>query len=166
MVDEEELLSLLALRRAGISLHELFALFSPTFTELNLGLPSRMATYQSEIARYWRETQLELEACRRAGIMVLPFFSPAYPSALGDLHQARPLVLYLRGNVSLLDAPHRLAIVGTRYPTEQGYQDAYQIAKGEAQRGAVIISGLAIGCDEGAHRGALDAGGRTIALIV
>ena len=165
MVDEEELLSLLALRRAGISSHELFALFSPTFTELNLGLPSRKATYQSEIARYWREAQSELEACRRAGIMVLPFFSPAYPSALGDLHQARPLVVYLRGNVSLLDAPHRLAIVGTRYPTEQGYQDAYQIAKEEAQRGAVIISGLAIGCDEAAHRGALDAGGRTIAVV-
>ena len=165
MVDEEELLSLLALRRAGISSHELFALFSPTFTELNLGLPSRKATYQSEIARYWREAQSELEACRRAGIMVLPFFSPAYPSALGDLHQARPLVLYLRGNVSLLDAPHRLAIVGTRYPTEQGYQDAYQIAKEEAQRGAVIISGLAIGCDEAPHRGAWDAGGRTIAVV-
>ena len=52
MVDEEELLSLLALRRAGISSHELFALFSPTFTELNLGLPSRKAAYQSEIASY------------------------------------------------------------------------------------------------------------------
>ena len=165
MVDEEELLSLLALRRAGISSHELFALFSPTFTELNLGLPSRMATYQSEIASYWDEARAELEACRRAGIMVLPFFSPAYPSALGDLHQARPLVLYLRGNVALLDAPSRLAIVGTRYPTAQGYQDAYQIAKEEAQRGAVIISGLAIGCDEAAHRGALDAGGRTIAVV-
>ena len=165
MVDEEELLSLLALRHAGIPSHELLDLFSPIVPELDLGLPSRKATYQSETARYWREAQSELEACRRAGIMVLPFFSPAYPSALGDLHQARPLVLYLRGNVSLLDAPHRLAIVGTRYPTEQGYQDAYQIAKEEAQRGAVIISGLAIGCDEAAHRGALDAGGRTIAVV-
>ncbi len=165
MVDEEELLSLLALRRAGISSHELFAFFSPTFTELNLGLPSRKATYQSEVTRYWREAQSELEAYRRAGIMVLPFFSPVYPSSLAGLHQARPLVLYLRGNVSLLDAPHRLAIVGTRYPTEQGYQDAYQIAKEEAQRGVVIISGLAMGCDEAAHQGALDAGGRTVAVV-
>ncbi len=165
MVDKDELLSLLALRHAGIPSHELLDLFSPIVPELDLGLPSRKATYQSEIARYWREAQSELEASRRAGIMVLPFFSPAYPSALGDLHQARPLVLYLRGNVSLLDAPHLLAIVGTRYPTTQGYQDAYQIAKEEAQRGAVIISGLAIGCDEAAHRGALDAGGRTIAVV-
>ena len=165
MVNEEELLSLLALRRAGISSHELLDLFSPIVPELDLGLPSRKATYQSETARYWREAQSELEACRRAGIMVLPFFSPAYPSSLGDLHQLRPLVLYLRGDVSLLDAPHYLAIVGTRYPTIQGYQDAYRIAKEEAQRGAVIISGLAVGCDEAAHRGALDAGGRTIAVV-
>lgn len=165
MVDEDELLSLLALCHAGIPSHELLDLFSPIVPELDLGLPSRKATYQSEIARYWREAQSELEACRRVGIMVLPFFSPAYPSALQDLHQARPLVLYLRGNVSLLDTPHRLAIVGTRYPTAQGYQDAYQIAKEEAQRGAVIVSGLAIGCDEAAHRGALDAGGSTIAVV-
>ncbi len=165
MVDEDELLSLLALRRAGIPSRELLDLFSPIVPELDLGLPSRKAIYQSEIARYWREAQSELEASRRAGIMVLPFFSPAYPSALGDLHQTRPLVLYLRGNISLLDAPRRLAIVGTRYPTAQGYQDAYQIAKEEAQRGVVIISGLAIGCDEAAHRGALDAGGRTIAVV-
>ena len=165
MVDEEELLSLLALRRAGISSHELFALFSPTFTELNLGLPSRKAAYQSEITSYWDEARAELEACQQAEIKVLPFISPSYPSSLADLHQARPLVLYLRGNVSLLDAPHHLAIVGTRYPTTQGYQDAYQIAKEEAQRGAVIISGLAIGCDDAAHRGALDAGGRTIAVV-
>lgn len=165
MVDEEELLSLLALRRAGISSHELFALFSPTFTELNLGLPSRKAPYQSEITSYWDEARAELEACQQTEIKVLPFFSSSYPSSLADLHQARPLVLYLRGNVSLLNAPHRLAIVGTRYPTAQGYQDAYQIAKEEAQRGVVIISGLAVGCDEGAHRGALDAGGRTIAVV-
>lgn len=165
MVDEEELLSLLALRRAGISSHELFALFSPTFTELNLGLPSRKAAYQSEIASYWDEARAELEACQQAEIKVLPFISPSYPSSLADLHLSCPLVLYLRGNVSLLDAPHHLAIVGTRYPTIQGYQDAYQIAKEEAQRGAVIISGLAIGCDEAAHRGALDAGGRTIAVV-
>lgn len=165
MVDEEELLSLLALRRAGISSHELFALFSPTFTELNLGLPSRKAAYQSEIASYWDEARAELEACQQAEIKVLPFISPSYPSSLADLHQSCPLVLYLKGDVSLLDAPHQLAIVGTRYPTTQGYQDAYQIAKEEAQRGAVIISGLAIGCDEAAHRGALDAGGRTIAVV-
>ena len=137
MADEKELLSLLALRRAGISLHELFALFSPTFTELNLGLPSRKAAYQSEITSYWDEARAELEACQQAGIKVLPFFSSSYPSSLADLHQARPLVLCLRGNVSLLDAPHQLAIVGTRYPTTQGYQDAYQIAKEEAQRGAL-----------------------------
>ena len=74
MVDEEELLSLLALRRAGISLHELFALFSPTFTELNLGLPSRKAAYQSEITSYWDEARAELEACQQAEIKVLPFF--------------------------------------------------------------------------------------------
>lgn len=165
MVDEEELLSLLALRRAGISSHELFALFSPTFTELNLGLPSRKAAYQSEITSYWDEARAELEACQQAEIKVLPFISPSYPSSLADLHQSCPLVLYLKGDVSLLDAPHRLAIIGTRYPTTQGYQDAYQIAKEEAQRGAVIISGLAIGCDEAAHRGALDAGGRTIAVV-
>lgn len=86
---------------------------------------------------------------------------------------------YLQIITTIADAPERLylygtvpdertvsvAIVGTRKPTTYGKEVTYQIAYELAQRGIVIISGLAYGIDAIAHQAALDAGGRTIAVM-
>ena len=55
--------------------------------------------------------------------------------------------------------------MGTRSPSPEGRRAAYEIARTRAMRGETIISGLALGCDEAAHRGALEVGGRTIAVL-
>jgi DNA processing protein len=75
-----------------------------------------------------------------------------------------PEVLYAEGDLSLLARP-RVAIIGSRRPSAYGVRMAYEAAKALAGQGAVVVSGMAIGLDARAHRGALDAGGGTIAVL-
>jgi DNA processing protein len=86
-----------------------------------------------------------------------------YPRALLDIPDP-PSVLYVRGNLELLALPG-LAIVGSRNATPQGESNARAFAGALAAEGLCIVSGLALGIDAAAHRGALAAGGATIAVI-
>ena len=92
----------------------------------------------------------------------IPISSPRYPALLADLPDA-PIGLFVRGDPDVLNLP-QLAIVGSRNPTSAGNDNARQFAAHLAQAGLAITSGLAIGIDAAAHRGALQAGGRTIAV--
>ncbi len=97
------------------------------------------------------------------GIRVLPVGDPAYPEGLAALEDA-PAVLLVRGCVSALSAP-AIAIIGARAATRSGRAHARRIARELAGRGFTIVSGLARGIDAEAHRGALDAGGRTVGVL-
>jgi DNA processing protein len=88
---------------------------------------------------------------------------PGFPLALLAVRDP-PRVLYARGDLGLLGAP-LVAIVGSRRPTPYGTRVAYQAAQAAARAGLVVVSGMARGLDTRAHRGALDAGGRTIAVL-
>lgn len=88
---------------------------------------------------------------------------PRYPSGLRDLEPA-PDPLWVDGDVSALGAD-AIAIVGTRRMTGYGERVAREIAIACAASGIVVVSGLAQGIDSTAHRGALDGGGRTIAVL-
>jgi DNA processing protein len=85
-----------------------------------------------------------------------------YPALLREIPDP-PLALYVIGDRSCL-AQSQLAIVGSRNPTPAGLENARQFAHNFAQSGLVITSGLALGVDGAAHRGALEAGGATIAV--
>lgn len=85
-----------------------------------------------------------------------------YPRALRDIAQA-PSVLFCQGDPELLNMP-QLAIVGSRTATPQGLENAQAFAAELARRGFVITSGLALGIDGAAHRGALQADGYTVAV--
>ena len=86
-----------------------------------------------------------------------------YPKALLEIADP-PCLLYVRGNPGLL-GKRGLAVVGSRNATPQGIQTAENFAKALAGKGLAIISGLALGIDAAALRGALAAGGETIAVI-
>lgn len=87
----------------------------------------------------------------------------AYPTLLSEIHSA-PHALYIRGTLPANNA-NTLAIVGTRKATEEGIEAAERFAYILAGHGFVIVSGLALGIDAAAHRGALRAGGKTIAVL-
>ena len=87
---------------------------------------------------------------------------PAWPARLGEIASA-PLCLFANGDPALLGEP-QLAIVGARSASAQGREDAHAFAAGLTRAGLLVTSGLALGIDAAAHRGALDAGGGTIAV--
>ncbi|MBN2689571.1 MAG: DNA-processing protein DprA [Gammaproteobacteria bacterium] len=86
-----------------------------------------------------------------------------YPRLLGEVKSA-PKKLFVIGDVNLLDLP-QLAIIGSRHPTVMGADNCYEFAQHLARAGFVITSGLALGIDAIAHKGAIDAGGKTIAVM-
>ncbi len=99
----------------------------------------------------------------RAGVSVVTVADDGYPRLLREI-AAPPPVLFYRGELRETDA-HAVAIVGTRRATAYGRDLAVSIAKGLAEAGVTVVSGLATGIDGHAHRAALDAGGRTFAVL-
>lgn len=88
---------------------------------------------------------------------------PEYPEPLLDLSDA-PCFLYALGNRDLATA-RRVGIVGTRHSSQSGDRIAHEMAALLVRHGVVVVSGMAFGIDAAAHRGALDAGGGTIAVL-
>jgi DNA processing protein len=94
---------------------------------------------------------------------ILPFSDPCFPASLRTYADC-PVALFVAGRIDVLTDP-QLAIVGSRNPTAQGRETAYEFAKYLSKQGLAITSGLAAGIDAAAHRGALDADGVTIAVL-
>ena len=103
------------------------------------------------------------ETRRTAGIRALPITSSGYPELLRDLFDPPPL-LFLKGREELLRGP-AVAIVGARRATEGGRVVAEAMGRILAGAGITVLSGMALGIDGAAHRGALEAGGNTIAVM-
>jgi len=111
----------------------------------------------------WDEIEAELEYCRENNIQIITRSSEGYPRLLNLLDDAPP-ILYMTGELQPRD-DLAIAIVGTRNMTPYGKRVAHRLAEDLADGGFTIVSGLARGIDSRAHVGALDAGGRTIAVL-
>ncbi len=109
-----------------------------------------------------RDLDAALACLRRVRATGLPLGSPAYPPRLARHADPAPLLL-VQGDAAALNAPG-IAIVGSRAPTQHGLLLAREFSGALARAGLVVISGLARGIDAAAHAGALEAGGRTVAV--
>ena len=105
----------------------------------------------------------ELARIESAGVQVLTWNSPTYPALLREI-PAPPPVLYVRGTLTAEDA-WAVAVVGTRRVSSYGREVTRRLTRALARSGITIVSGLARGVDGEAHRTAVDAGGRTIAVL-
>jgi DNA processing protein len=114
-------------------------------------------------ARRDQDARAELDLCRRAGVRVVPKDDPLYPPPLHDIPDP-PRLLYMIGEVAPRD-PLAIALVGARRCTPYGMRTAERLAASLARVGLTVVSGLARGIDAAAHRGALKAGGRTLAVL-
>ncbi|ADU51082.1 DNA protecting protein DprA [Thermaerobacter marianensis DSM 12885] len=103
------------------------------------------------------------ERAAAAGVSWLAWEDPGYPRRLRATPDP-PLILYYRGRMPREDVPW-VAVVGSRRATSYGTQVAYRLAADMAAAGWVVASGLAIGIDAAAHRGALAAGGPSVAVL-
>lgn len=112
----------------------------------------------------WERVARRLEqAARRVGGSVITALDTAYPEQLARL-EGRPPVLYVIGQTDAFGRA-AVAMVGTRHPSGYGLSVAAEIADELARAGLVVVSGLAIGIDGRAHLAALEAGGRTVAVL-
>lgn len=105
----------------------------------------------------------DLKLVEEMGVSVVPITSPDYPANLRNIYDP-PVVLYIRGSLAEADKLS-VAIVGSRRAGHYGLAVAHRIASELARRGLSIISGGARGIDTAAHKGALEAGGRTVAVL-
>lgn len=116
------------------------------------------------------DLETRLEAAREAirgwtaeGLGLTTVLDTDYPTQLLTIHE-RPPFLFYRGDLRPYDADG-VAVVGTRKPTARGLRQARGVATGLAERGVVVVSGLAAGIDTAVHTAALDAGGRTVGVL-
>ena len=139
------------------------AIFQASLTELEAaGLPTTAAQslgtgHSLELA------DEELARAAAAEVSLISLDSPGYPGELKQIYDP-PLLLYVRGNEDVITQPG-IAVVGTRHPTPYGTGMAERLAADLALRGLVIFSGMARGVDAAAHRGAIAAKGKTVAVF-
>jgi DNA processing protein len=110
-----------------------------------------------------RQILSELERCRQNGIDLIPSFDDRYPDRLEAV--SGPLLLYARGNTSLLSSEDGVGFTGTREASEDAVNWTRDLAADIAAEDRVIISGGANGIDTAAHVGALDTEGKTISVL-
>jgi DNA processing protein len=107
--------------------------------------------------------EAELALLEKHGVLAVPYGSPDYPARLAAV-PGPPSLLYFKGALRPEDA-NAIAIVGSRTCTGYGKRVAALFAGGLVRAGWTVVSGLARGIDGAAHRGVLDAGGRTVAVL-
>jgi len=137
-------------------------LFDASLTELEaLGMPAAAAQFVGD-GRARAAAEEEIARVEKAGGSILTREDPEYPERLLEIYDP-PVVLWLRGDRTLLARPG-IAVVGTRQPTPYGLGMAEVLSRDLANRRMAILSGMARGVDTVAHKAAIQAGGRTVAV--
>jgi DNA processing protein len=105
-----------------------------------------------------------LDKIRKDNIQAYPLYHPLYPMRLREIHDP-PIVLYINGKMTPDDMLYAVGVVGTRRPSSYGQKYAKEISKNLAMAGATVVSGMAVGVDSLAHWGAIEGGGKTVAVL-
>jgi len=141
---------------------QLSQLTSKSYNQLlELGLTAKIS--QNLINTDWSYINQIITLIADQNIEVLCYFESQYPELLKQI-SSPPLLLFCKGQVDLLSTP-QIAIVGSRSATPNGLTTASELAYELVENGVTVTSGLALGVDGAAHKGALASNGRTIAVL-
>ncbi|MEL7569121.1 MAG: DNA-processing protein DprA [Eubacteriaceae bacterium] len=110
------------------------------------------------------KAEKELQLLNKNNTSIVTPQSTSYTSNLKNIYNS-PIIMYKRGWYELSDDDVYVAIIGSRKATQYGIRTAGKLSYELAKKGIVIVSGLAYGIDAAAHKGALDAGGKTVAVL-
>ena len=140
-------------------------IFHASLSELQAAMPqlpkATAESIHSGIA--FEEAADEQRRTQGANVAVVPYQDPRYPERLKQIYDP-PILLYVRGRAELLQS-HTLAVVGTRRPTPYGKSVAEKLSREMVRMGLTHVSGMARGIDAASHKGALDGGGETVAVL-
>jgi len=125
----------------------------------NLSVKQLVAFQQPD----WQKISQIIEASSASNSAIICFDNPHYPQLLKEIYDP-PLVIFVQGNTSLLNSP-QIAVVGSRSASSGGRDTAFTLCQQLAQQNIVITSGLALGIDAAAHRGAISHPNSTIAVV-
>jgi len=152
-----ELLFILALSfKKGYGFHRIKKLIDE-YGSLKKGVEKEGIELSLEIKR----AEEEIKKAKNSGTKIVPFTSKSYPEKLLKIPQP-PVVLYVKGELKEEPA---VVVVGSRRCSSYGRSVAFRLGKFLSENGISVISGLALGIDSAAHRGALSGGGKTVAVL-
>lgn len=126
-------------------------------------LPKEDLSKKISAAKKENDLDAELNLVKKNNVEVITVFDKSYPKLLKEIYSP-PLVLYVKGAM-LKKEEIAIAVVGSRYASVYGITTAERLGYELASRGVVVVSGLAKGIDSAAHRGALKAHGKTVAVL-
>jgi DNA processing protein len=171
-MDERGLLDLIITRLPGLSFREKMVLCELLHREQDIIQTSKKdieAMIGRPLSAWWdidsiqRLAENDAKTARLRGINIVSWLSPAYPPLLREIYDP-PVLLFFRGSLPNPEMP-LAAIVGTRKPSAQAAAQAFEIARDLARGGISVVSGLALGIDAMAHRGNIEGGASTIAVL-
>ncbi len=105
-----------------------------------------------------------IDSCVKNQISIITVFDENYPKRLYNISD-KPLLLYIKGDIGDIDNSPAVSVVGPRNISDFGKKAAFSISKRLAKGNIIVVSGAAVGADTCAHKGALAAGGKTIAVL-
>lgn len=107
---------------------------------------------------------LIVSKCKELNVNYVSYFDDDYPSSFKNIEDF-PVILFYKGDISLLNNKKICSIIGTRNPSDNAKKIGIEVSMKMTQKGYVVVSGLAEGCDTLGHRGCLDANGKTVAIV-
>lgn len=150
-----------AVLEQGISPYEIFQMNNAQRRAKNIFTWLQLEKMQATSLRHAQEVY---QNCMEVGYHILTPRRVEYPELLRHI-ASPPLVLYAQGELSVLNTPLPIGMVGARKMSVYGGRAAEDLSRGLAMQGFTIVSGLAVGIDAQCHQGALDGGGKTVAVI-
>jgi DNA processing protein len=175
MVSTLDILAILELHRMGrkttlqllnsITTAQGFMQITPDIFKTAASKHKRIVVPTYEMLEKAKGNALKIKAdCDELALQIVGYYDEVYPIELRQIPDP-PLILYLKGDVSSLSFKKKVAIIGTREPTEFGIKAARRVSEIFTNQDFVVVSGLAKGCDTEAHRSSVDSGGVTIAVM-